>query len=172
MSLFLITGWPATGKSTVCTELRKRGYAAYDGDNDYLSWFFDKTGRPVLIPDEERTLDFVLNHPRIIHRDIIKAFANEYENKPAFICNNPQNEPELQDLFDKIFALVIDVDTMKHRLATRTTNTWGKLPYELQYTLDNLQERDDMYERYSYTKVDALQPIKGVVDQILEEAGL
>jgi adenylate kinase family enzyme len=166
MPLFLITGLPAAGKSTVCVELKARGYEAYDGDNDHLSRWFDSKGREV---EQERTLEFFRTHTCDLPRQTVETLAAKAKEAPIFICNNPQNEIELHDLFDKIFALVIDVDTMKDRLASRTTNDWGKLPYELQVTLDDVQPRHDMYGKFGYIKIDGTQPTNNIVDQILEK---
>lgn len=169
MSLFLITGLPGSGKSTVCAELKSRGYEAYDGDEDHLAkWYNNKTGLAVKKEDEERTPAFIQAHSRNISRKTIKDLASRAKDRPIFLCNDPENEDELRDLFAKIFALVIDEKIRQHRLATRTNNSWGKLPHELEYDLVFQRKANDTYEKFPYTTIDAAQSPEDIVDQILE----
>ncbi|WP_173083207.1 hypothetical protein [Phytohabitans rumicis] len=37
----------------------------------------------------------------------------------AFLCGSVENEADVRDLFDLVVCLVIDEDTLRHRLATR-----------------------------------------------------
>lgn len=171
MSLFLITGLPGTGKSTVYAELKKRGYEAYDGDYDRLAkWYSIADGVPIdARKSHDRTPEFLETHSRDISLDIIKGLATKAGNNPVFLCGDPENEDELVSLFDKVFALVLDEDVRQTRLATRTNNKWGKLPHEIAYDLTKKPIAYNRYERYGYVILDASQPIELVVDKILAE---
>jgi adenylate kinase family enzyme len=170
MSLFLITGLPGSGKSTVCSELKSRGYTAYDGDEDHLAeWYNNKTEALVKVTIDECTPEFLRHHSRDISREIIKELAAKAGNEPVFLCGDPENEEELQDLFTKIFALVVDEGTLKYRLATRTNNPWGKLPHELEYSFAFREKWHSICRKFSYIMIDATRPTKHVVDQILEQ---
>ncbi|HYH36530.1 MAG TPA: AAA family ATPase [Candidatus Saccharimonadales bacterium] len=126
MSLILITGLPGSGKSTVCAELKLRGYEAYDGDEDHLAkWYDRKTGRAAAKEVEECTPEFLQVHSRDISRGTVARLASKAHGKLVFLCGDPENEAELQDLFTKTFALVVNEDVLRHRLATRTNNDWG-----------------------------------------------
>lgn len=172
MPLFLITGLPGSGKSTVNGELKTRGYESYDGDEDHLArWYSDETQQPVEVRIEDCTPDFLNNHSRNISRETIAKLAANSRNNPVFVCGDPENEEELNDLFAKVFALVIDDETLKHRIATRANNDWGKLPHELAYSLAFKQKWDIIRGKFTYITVDATQPIKDIVDQILEKTG-
>lgn len=168
MPLFLVTGLPGTGKSTVNAELKARGYESYDGDEDHLaSWYSSKTGLPVEAKIEDCTPAFLRVHSRDISRKTIEKLTAKAQDKPVFLCGDPENEAELHDLFVEIFGLVIDDEALKHRLATRTNNAWGKLPHELEYSLAFKRKWYDNCARFSYITLDASQSPQVLVDQLL-----
>jgi dephospho-CoA kinase len=173
MPLFLITGMPGSGKSTVCAELKAKGYEAYDGDEDHLAkWYNIATGAAVKREDEERTPEFVQAHSRDMSRETVEELVSKARDKPVFLCADPENEDELRDLFSQIFALVVDEDTRKHRLATRTNNKWGKLPHEVEYSQAFQQKWEADYKKFAYITLDSSQPPGTLVDQILEKLGV
>jgi dephospho-CoA kinase len=169
MPLILITGLPGSGKSTVNTELKARGYESYDADEDHLAhWYDNETGLVVMQEDEKRTAEFVATHSRDIARETVEGLAAQTIDNPVFLCGDPENEDELRDLFSKIFALVIDEDLRQHRLATRGNNTWGKLPHEIAYDLTFQQKAPETYAKFGYITLDATQPVANNVDYILK----
>lgn len=171
MSLFLVTGLPGTGKSTICAELKRRGYKAYDGDYDHLAkWYNNSTNKPI---DEsrglERTTEFLHNHSRNISRRIVEDLAFESKDKVIFLCADPENEDDLVDLFERVYALTLDEDARQQRLAERTNNQWGKLPHEIAYDLDIKPTAYNRYKKSMYHTIDASQPVKLIVSHILNE---
>jgi len=155
----------------LCAELKSRGYEAYDADEDQLArWYNTETGEEVRREDEQRTPEFVQAHSRDIAREKIEALIPRAQNKPVFLCGDPENEEDLQDLFSKIFALVIDDETLKQRLASRTNNSWGKLPHELAYSLAFQQKWYDNYKKFGYITLNSAEPPAVLADQILETA--
>lgn len=170
MSLILITGLPGTGKTAVCNELKARGYEAYDADKDHLAQWFDiKTGKAVKVGDYKPTPEFLKNHSRDIAYNVVESLAKKATNKTVFLCGDPANEDELRKLFSQVFALVLDEETIRHRLASRTDNTWGKLPRELDYTFSFQQISYERYEKYADIILDAAQPTSVIVERILEK---
>ena len=173
MPLFLITGMPGVGKSTVRAALKAKGYEAYDGDEDHLAkWYSIETGVAIKEEDYERTPEFVQAHSRDISRETIKSLASKAQDRPVFLCADPENEDGLWDLFSKIFVLVVDEDTRKHRLATRTNNNWGKLPHEVEYSLAFQKKWNANSKRFPYIRLNSSQPPETLVDQIVEKAAV
>ena len=63
--------------------------------------------------------------------------------------------------------LAIDRQTLRRRLASRTTNDFGKSPNELRAILGWHEVGDDEYRRLGAAIVDATRPLDEVVDHVL-----
>jgi shikimate kinase len=166
MLMFLITGQPGTGKSTIKAELVSRGIRAYDADEDHLAHWYSSDGTPVPHDEEESTPEFVASHTRDIARQTILDMTTETNS--MFICGDPENEDELQDFFTVIFALTLDETIRQQRLDTRTNNLWGKLPHERAYDLARTHIALERYKKPNYITIDAAQRPAVIVDIILE----
>ena len=171
MSLFLISGTAGTGKSQVCRVLKAKGYEAYDTDDDGLArWQHKQTGYihpKSSVKAHQRTPEFITEHDWNVPRKHVEELAREAANKPIFLCGSLANEAELHDLFATVFALYVDDETLKHRLATRTTNDWGKQPHELQQTLEHHHEIYKEHEQRKDSIIDASRSLDEVVNDIL-----
>ncbi len=167
MKLFLVTGLPGAGKSTVRRELQARGYEAYDGDEDGLAKWYGRDGLPVEASIEDCTPDFLRAHSRDIARETVEGLAARSGGEIVFICGDPENEAELNDLFSGVFALILDEDTRNQRLAARTNNDWGKLSHQREYSLAFAKKWEEMCRQFGYTTIDAAQTTEQIVDQIV-----
>lgn len=78
--------------------------------------------------------------------------------------------PDVRDLFDLIVCLVIDDATLRRRLATRTTNAFGKNPEELAAAMKWNPRMRSIYQRLGAVIVDASQPPDEVADRITDVA--
>ena len=67
-----------------------------------------------------------------------------------------------------VFALFADADTLKHRIAIRTNDDFGKSAHELQIIMNWQATAKEDYRKLG----DATRPLKQVVDEILEIANL
>jgi hypothetical protein len=85
----------------------------------------------------------------------------------TFLFGAVANEREVWDLFDGVACLVIDDDTVRRRLATRTTNAFGKQPEELERILEWNRDHGAAYRRAGATIIDGARPVDQVVDAVL-----
>jgi dephospho-CoA kinase len=173
MSLFFITGIAGSGKSAVWQELKSRGFEAYDTDEDGLAkWHNNHNGYvhpKSSVKPEQRTEEFLEIHSWKVPRQEIEELAGSATAKAIFLCGVASNESEIWDLFKAVFELIIDDDTLKHRLLTRTNNDWGKQPHELQKTLDEQHNTDQAQSKFDRIVIDATQSTEVVVDEILQK---
>jgi len=123
MPLIYITGPSGAGKSAVRNELSKLGYEAHDTDENGLSaWYDNQTIEPVERPEEkERPADWYEKHDYRLSGERVKELAQRAKTKLIFLCGIPANDKEFRDYYDKVICLVIDAETMKQRVAERTT---------------------------------------------------
>lgn len=97
----------------------------------------------------------------------VKALAERAKNKLVFLCGIPSNDLELAEYYDRVICLVIDEETMKHRVAHRDTNTFGKSPDELDLMLYWRGKMLERYEKFGATMIDATQPLETVVNRVM-----
>lgn len=171
MPLIYVTGPTAAGKSTVRNELVRRGYEANDEDEDGLaSWYDAQTGRPVAYPDAaERPQDWLASGRYVyeLSRERVERLAERAEQQVIFLCAIARNDLELAHLFSRIVCLTLAEATLRYRVATRTTNEFGKAPDELALVLRNREPAQEWYRSFGAIMVDADRPLDVVVDEIV-----
>jgi broad-specificity NMP kinase len=164
MPAYLIAGIAGSGKSTIIEELSKRGYAAHNTDDmpevTRLEWL--ATGEPAEWP--EGSTDFSV-YGWNWQEEGLRALLDD--KKPVFIGASVSNAPKFYHLFDKIFVLTIDEDTLKKRLLTRTTNNFGKHPEDLARVLGIREEIEQELRATGAIPVDTTLPLTEVTDNIL-----
>lgn len=157
---YLIDGVSCAGKTTVCNELQRRGYHAIHGDRELACWGDLKTGKPVdSSADEHRAW--------IWDVEKVRALVADQNHASTFFFGGSRNSDRFIDLFDEVFVLDIDLDTLNRRLAARPKDEWGGTASE-----------GESFARYQHeTKeglpenaiiIDATAPLSSVVDTILE----
>jgi shikimate kinase len=146
----LVCGMSATGKSTVAAELAARGHRAVDVDQGY-----------VVATDDGRQL---WDEPRI------EALLDE-PGGLLFVMGLEENGVRFLPRFDAVVLLTAPVDVLTERLATRTTNPYGKDPAELQRVLDDVREVEPRLRRIATHEIDTTRPLAEVVDEI-EQLGV
>jgi hypothetical protein len=115
---YLIDGVSCAGKTTVCDELQRRGYHAIHGDRELAYWGDLKTGEPVDgSADEHRAW--------IWDVEKFRALAADQKQAITFFCGGSRNSDRFISLFDEVFVLEIDLDTLNRCLAARPENEWG-----------------------------------------------
>lgn len=83
----------------------------------------------------------------------------------TFFCGGSRNFNEFIDVFDKVFVLEVDVDTLNERFDTRPDDDWGKSKSERELILRLQATKEDVPS--NGIVIDATQPLVSVVDEIL-----
>ncbi len=157
---FLIEGVSGTGKTSVCHELRQRGFHAINGDTDLAYQGDPESGEPI-VGDP--------SHDQHIWRiDQVRALAADGRERFTFFCGGSRNFTQFLDLFDEVFVLEIDTATLIQRLARRPTDEFGAKPSERDSILRLHGTRGDIPQKG--IGIDASAPLSDVVDEILNHA--
>ncbi|MDP4038439.1 MAG: AAA family ATPase [bacterium] len=173
MPLIYITGNSGAGKSTIRKELQKRGYEAHDTDeNGITCWYNKQTGKKVEKPPElkDRTQEWYTKHDWRVSRKRIEELVSRAKDRSVFLCGTTANENKVWDLFSTVIFLTIDIETLKHRLATRTNNEFGKTSVELRNILSQHKLSEEINRKFGAIMIDATQSVPKVVDKLLDYA--
>jgi shikimate kinase len=168
--LVYITGLSGAGKSAVCEELRRRGYDAHDTDReDNAVWVHRVTG--AITPSADvaaRSGDWLDEQEWRLVPSRVEALTSRGDGQVVFLCGATANEDEVWHLFSRVIYLAIDEDTLRRRLASRTSNDFGKTPQELAAILEWHKDSESNYRRFGAHVIDATLPLDQVVDEIVE----
>lgn len=114
---YLIEGVSGTGKTSVCDELRRRGYHSINGDTEFAYQGDPKTGQP---------LEGFTHEHNIWNVEKVGAMAADKSHAVSFFCGGSRNFSSFIDLFDLVFVLEVDLDTLTRRLADRPETEWAE----------------------------------------------
>lgn len=157
---YLIEGVSGTGKTSVCDELRRRGYHAIHGDRELAYQGDPETGAP---------LEGAGHKHHIWDVDKVRALAADRSHAASFFCGGSRNFRRFIDLFDGVFVLEVDADTLHRRLAARPEDEWGGRASEREFVARLHATKEDIPN--NAIVIDATAPLARVVDAILERAG-
>ena len=161
--LVYVTGISGAGKSAVCDELNRRGYEAHDTDQDENAvWVNRKTGEVKTVAGAaDRTRPGWLDDQewRLVPSKV-QALAGRAGERLVFLCGSTANEGEVWQLFSRVIYLAIDEQTLRDRLASRTSNDFGKTPTELAAILSWHQVGEADYERFGAAIVVPVRPLR------------
>jgi hypothetical protein len=153
---YLIEGVSGTGKTSVCDELKWRGYHAIHGDRDLAYQGDRKTG--------ERLDGFGHEH-HIWDVDKVRALVADPSHAASFFCGGSRNFDSFIDLFAGVFVLEVDVTTLTRRLDARPKDEWGGRASERDFIMRLHATQEDIPK--NAIVIDATAPIAHVVDVIL-----
>jgi hypothetical protein len=171
--LVWVTGNSGAGKSTACALLKSLGELAVDADwEGYNRWVDRTTGQVVVDPPYPVPEGWLERFAWKISRAEVEALAARMRGKTAFLCGSAENEIDVWDLFDLVVCLVVDNETVRDRLQTRTTNAFGKHPEELAAALRCNDGVESAYRRLGATIIDGRRPPTEVADAILAAAAV
>lgn len=156
---YLVEGVSGTGKTSVCDELQRRGHHAVHGDRELAYQGDPETG-------EATDTDAHENH--IWDIGAVKAIVADQSHPVTFFCGGSRNFPQFIDLFDGVFVLDVDAQTLRRRLAARPQDEPGGRPDERERILELHRTQEDIPSRG--VVIDATAPVALVVDEILRRS--
>jgi dephospho-CoA kinase len=147
----LLTGMSGAGKSALVKELRRRGHAAYDADDDGFS------------------------EPRADGRwgwriDLVADLLARQTDAPlVFFAGCSEEQIELP--FDYRVLLTAPRSVLIERLRTRTPNGYGRDGAELAQVLADLDEVEPLLRRSADLVLTTTAPVPDLADRLLERLG-
>ncbi len=151
MALNYITGPTGSGKSTICSELQRMGYTAYDTDNDGFRKIEKIKGRELKVLDLE----------------LIKQLKYRHNNEVAYVCGTSPNDLDAVDYFDNIFLLNINEEEQKKRIKNRTNNQYGEKEYQLANALKWRTIQIEKYKNAGAIVIDSSLPTETIINSII-----
>jgi dephospho-CoA kinase len=151
MSKVLVTGMSGTGKSSALQMLGEHGHRVVDTDTDQWSqWVTAPDGSPDWIWRE----------------DAIGALLAGHQRGHLFIAGCKTNQGKFYPQFDHVALLSAPADVLLARIATRSSNPYGKHPAERAQILRNLAEVEPLLRATATIEIDATAPLSHVVWQL------
>jgi len=164
---YLVEGVSASGKTAVCVELQRRGHHAIHGDRELAYSGDPSTGAPTanaLASPIERHEHHIWDVGRV------QSLVADQTTRATFFCGGSRNAGKFIHLFDAVFVLDIDADTLQRRLDQRPEDDWGATPEERRLTLELHRMKQDLPDRGIV--LDATVPLSRLVDGILARCDL
>jgi broad-specificity NMP kinase len=156
---YLIEGVSGTGKSSVCKELQRRGYYAINGDRE-LAYQGD--------PETAKPTDGLTHEHHIWRVDRVKALVANQGEAITFFCGGSRNVSRFINLFDGVFVLEVDLDTLNRRLDERPESEWGATQTERELIARLHQTKEDIPKNGII--IDTTAPIARVVYEIVRQS--
>jgi dephospho-CoA kinase len=153
---YLIEGVSGVGKTSVCHELRRRGFHAINGDTDLAYQGDPETGAPT---------EGLAHEHHIWDLAKVRALVADHSRPASFFCGGSRNFHRFIELFDRVFVLEVDWDTLNGRLAARGPTEWGGRPAERRLVQRLHATKEDTPR--GDVIIDATAPLGRVVDEIL-----
>ncbi len=128
-----------------------------------------QTGRPTAPDTDTPTATWISEH-QIWDLEKVKALVANPAEKVTFFCGSSRNFAKFIDLFDGVFVLEVDLDTMNRRIDERVAldpTDFGGTPEERDLIARLYATKEDVPK--NAVSIDATVPIARVVDDILSK---
>ena len=146
----LITVVSGTGKSSLVLELRRRGFVAYDADDDGLTE-----------PKGDGTWAWRIER--------IRSVLDDQHADLLFLAGCSEEQSRFR--FDYTVVLTAPDDVIVERLRTRTSNPFGRAPAERRRVLDDKSWVEPLLRRVADLTVETAIPTADVADAVLGAIG-
>lgn len=148
----LLTGMSGTGKSSVVRALTARGYKAIDVEDGWCE----------PLPDGRQRW----------REDAIEQLLDSEDAQVLFVAGCEENQVRFHPRFDLIVLLSAPAEVLLGRLASRTSNPFGKSPGELDRVLDDLRAVEPLLRKAADHEIATTKPLSVVVTEVLRLAGV
>ena len=145
-------------------ELDRRGYQVVHGDRVLARQGDPVTGKLVEAPIAGWSLEERHRH-HIWDVDQVRSLVADHGRPLTFFCGGARNSAMVLDLFDGVFILEVDIETLNRRLDVRPADEFGNVPEERALVLRVHLTREDLPA--AGVSIDATRPVAQVVDDIL-----
>jgi dephospho-CoA kinase len=165
MSVCLLSGLQATGKTTIGNALSKRGFKVINADEELGHYANLQTGEPVQLPERADRAWFKINGWSW-KADKLRQLLSANGGKPLIISGGSRNEQLFYELFDKIFVLHVSDATMRQRLEARGSskiNTELLITRMVEFNQQAYQHARDI----GAVIIETEQPLETCIEQIL-----
>ena len=151
MKRVLLTGMSGTGKSSVIGALSARGFKAVDTDDGWCE----------PLPDGRQRW----------REDAIGRLLEAEDAEVLFVAGCEENQVRFHPRFDLIILLSAPAGVLAERLASRTGNSFGRGPGELERILEDLRAVEPLLRKAATHEIRTTVPLDDVVAEILHLAG-
>jgi broad-specificity NMP kinase len=164
---YLIEGVSGAGKTTVAEALERRGCQVVHGDRELAYHGDPETGEPASGPGVGTGPDETAWRHRcwIWDVDKVRSLAADQAHAQTFFCGGSRNHRRYIDLFDEVFVLEVDLDTLQQRVRGRGDDEFGAKPEEWAMLASLHATKEDIPK--DAVIIDATRPIDRIVDEIL-----
>ena len=143
-----------TGKSSVLSELRARGFKTVD--TDYGGW-----SEQVDVPGDPKSKEWLWREDRMA--SLLAADDAEI----LFVSGAVRNQTKFYPRFDHVVLLSAPARVITERLTSRTNNPHGKDPAELALVLGFKETVEPALRRAADLEIDTSVPLDEVVEAIV-----
>lgn len=166
--VYLVTGMAGTGKTTLERIFAKKGYETSDIDDGFAGWYDRKTMRPAEYkPDGGK--EWLAAHTYRLHLEVLKQHIQKERSAPLIMFGHAGDIYEQRILFDEVFLLTYpSEDLLRHRLLSRTGNSYGKHPDELVRELSYYEAFQSQFTQAGAVTIDCSLPVDSITS-IIEE---
>ncbi len=166
-----ITGIAGTGKSTIATELQKRGIDIIDVDHvpGLCAWVHNETGEKVVEANPDNA--FIDQHDYQCDMSMLQELMNKSEEL-VVVCGSIGDNSTFLPLFDKTFLLQCSSETLLKRLRTRDLNDFAKDEAVQERMLEWRKVFDEIMLKAGAIPIDTDRPFDTVIEEVMGQMKL
>jgi hypothetical protein len=139
--------------------LQRRGYHVIHGDEELAYWGDLNTEEPVEGSSDQ-------HRAWIWNVEKVRAWVADQTHTATFFCGGSRNADRFIGLFEEVFVLEVDLETLNRRLAARPETEWGGTAQEGE-AFARVQHATKVGLPVNAIIIDATAPLESVVDEIL-----